>query len=259
MDHSYIENNDIVEKYLLHELTFEGESEFEKHLLQCQTCRDELDYLKKIRSLANEGSFKHRGKQKEKKKTKVLGIQYFYRYAAAGIILLGLGFLLHRTLLMKNTPITSTTAPITDTIKTDTSNIITEQEIITDDKVAEQDENMSQSTTKNELLAQAFEPSEFFEGIIEIQYRSPSVEVESPKPEQNFLTCKNINWTWQSNQYDSLNLVIFNNKEKVLIESRIGKTYKLTQKLNQGIYYWQLENPDEALHIGKFTIGKIPE
>ena len=256
MDHSYIEKNEIAEKYLLHGLTLEEESEFEKHLLQCQTCRDELEYLKKIRSLANEGLFKQRATHKEKKQSKVFGIQYFYRYAAAGIILLGLGFLLHRTLQLKNSPKTATIESTIDSVKADTSNHITDQKIISDVQITEQKETVPPSNINNELLAQAFEPSEFFEGMIEVQYRSPSVQVETPKSGQNFTTSKNIKWSWQSSEYDSLNLAIFNNKEKVLFETYIGTSYKLTQKLECGIYYWQLESSDEALHIGKFTIGK---
>lgn len=259
MDHSYIENNDIIEKYILHELSPEEDSGFEKHLLECQICRDELEYLKKIRSLAHEGILKIEQKKIKREKSKLLGIQYFYRYAATCLILVGIGFLLHRTILLKKNPAVSFNEDTTDTTSVDS---VYRTPLTENDQNIEIAEKQSKETPENHdktILAQAYETSKFFEGMIEVQYRSPAISVEFPTPAQHYSKNEKIKWKWQSNKYDSLQLVIFNNKENILFEAYIGETYMLENKLNPGLYYWQLENTKEALHIGKFTVGTKPK
>lgn len=94
-----------------------------------------------------------------------------------------------------------------------------------------------------------------FEVLINQEYRSEDVvEVTTPKLAQKYSTGDAIVFRWQKQGISWLNLVIFNNKGKVISEQQIPISFTYKKVLSPGLYYWQLETNSEEVYVGKFRV-----
>jgi hypothetical protein len=81
MDHKEIEQKDVVERYVLHQLSIEDENQFEEHLLYCGKCRRDLATMEQIiYGIQHEGRHEKRSDSKNKS-------LYLYRIAAAVVLI----------------------------------------------------------------------------------------------------------------------------------------------------------------------------
>lgn len=258
MDHSYIVQHEIIEKYLLQQLTDAEESKFEEHLLYCQVCRDELEKMKKTLAAGKAGLFDPDSiAAKKKKQFEIRPYRTILKYAAVAIVLIGLSsiILYH---ISKERPDGTISAKnhIADSIHSDSSALIKDKK--TKEKIADgqnhKREKKGKHTIKEEMYAEAYIPSPFFEEMVKVHYRANTIEIISPSLNDSVTTGAEILFYWKSEQYDSLNLIVFSNREQIVIEKKIGNKYIYTKTSHPGLYYWQLEDSEEALYVSKFFI-----
>ena len=251
MDHNYIQNNDIIDKYLLHQLTEEEESELEEHLLFCDECLNALEKRKAIIGIIRNKLPDEINRQKltdsEKIKKPKNKFTFFLKIAASIIFLVSLAWL-GNLLLDEN----------------ETGKRIVSLETLNDDSITGRNVDstvehkiIDNNYTENKIqLAEAYKTLPEFENYIKNPVRSEDLKVLSPALNKRFGQNEAISLNWKSPVYDSLSFIVFDNKAKVIFEKRIDSNYIFKQKLTSGLYYWQLETPEEALFTGKFTVQK---
>jgi hypothetical protein len=245
MNHSEIENNNVIERYLMHKLSESEENAFEEHLLGCQQCRKKLEetegVIENIRSIETEKIFGDR--QKEIHKNASVPRNYFFLKIAAGLLLMiGIGSLY---LFLHNQP-GITKKIVTDNDKTDTI----KQESPSEKKINKplHKENKNESTL---ILAENYNPDPFYENLTENVYRGGDFQIYSPV--NDTLSGFPV-FNWKYDNTDSLTLLVINNKRVRVFEKKIGKTYRLPIKLGPGLYYWQLQTDDETLVTRRIII-----
>lgn len=251
MDHNYIQNNDIIDKYLLHQLTEEEETELEEHLLFCEECLNTLEKRKAIigviRNKLPEEINRQKHTDSEKNKKTKNKFTFFLKIAASIIFLVSLAWFGN---LLFNENETGKKNVLLETLNDDS---------ITDRNVDSTVEHkiIDNNYTENKIqLAEAYQSLPEFENFIKNPVRSEDFKVLSPALNKRFGQNEAISLKWKSPVYDSLNFVIFDNKAKVIFEKRIDSNYIFKQKLTPGLYYWQLETTEESLFTGKFKVLK---
>jgi cbb3-type cytochrome oxidase subunit 3 len=95
-----------------------------------------------------------------------------------------------------------------------------------------------------------------FESQIGQEYRSDAVEIISPKSMKTFISSENINFQWQKKDIKSLVLSLYDNQGKLIFQKEVSSTFILKQRLQPGLYYWQLETADDIVYTGKFLVVK---
>ncbi len=248
MDHNYIITNEIIDKYLLHQLQEGEESEFEEHILFCEECMETLEQRKAtigiIRNeLPKEMNLRVSAISKKNKKPK-LQFNFFLKIAASIILIVSFTWF---GIYLFNKNGEEIEAEIIEPDNKD-SVIEEKKDSIIENKIIEKD------IKEKKLLAVAYRTMPEFENYIKNPVRGEELKVLSPKLNSQLKQNKELTIKWESSVHDSLNFVVFDNKANVVFEKKIASIHKYLQKLKPGLYYWQLETDDESLFTSKFTI-----
>jgi hypothetical protein len=247
LEYKHLNDNEIIDKYLLHQLTEEEENLVEEHLLFCEECQQILENRKgTINAIRHSISGTNQTKNEylfEKNANQSIKIWIVFKVAATIIIILSLTFLIRY--LYFNEPINQKPDKITK-IK-DTSKVLKHNEI---------NKNQVHKNDGNKILTESFKELPEYEKFIKNPLRSDNLEVFSPGIGQVFQVDKEIEVRWESESINKLHIAIFNNHADVVFEKQITKDIKIKPLLIPGLYYWQLETNDEALFTGKFLIEK---
>lgn len=245
MNHSEIDKNNIIERYLMHDLSEGEEDAFEEHLSGCQQCRKILEeteaVIENICRLETQKIFNN--KQKEIHKNTFVSRNYFFMKIAAGLLLI-IGVAGLYLLLRNQSGITKKV--IADKDKTDT--IKTEYSPKKEINRPLPKENINKPTL---MLAENYKPDPFYENLAENVYRGDDIQILSPVTD-TLLGIPVFKWDYGS--ADSLTLLVINNKGVKLLNRKIGKTYRLPIKLAPGLYYWQLQTESETLTTRRVII-----
>jgi len=256
-DHKIIEEQGIIEKYALGNLSPNEEEVFEEHLLYCDKCRKRYRVIADIISGANSKAVRDIFKQKSGKKPAEASKKYFFLKIAAGIIvLIGIAGLFFYTNIIKQK--ISPAVVITDTIPTHQDSIDTSKsrmpgktdrntDII---KTPRQKENQY-----TEQYAGAFKALPYMEAAIEDKLRGEYIQIVSPADSLRFKPGETITFNWMSDVHEQLTLVIKDNKGRILKEKTVQSPYKTKDLKIPGLYYWQLNTADEMAYCGKFYIS----
>ncbi len=249
MNHNDIINNDLIDKYLLNQLTEEEENGLEEHLLFCDECMDTLEKRKAIIGIIRNELPKEINQNKfaipKTSKKPVINFSFLLKIAATLLVLVSitwLGILLSdKNKIGKNVVSLKSENIDTITFKKEDSTIINKE--------------FNDEYEKNtNLLAEAYKIMPEFENFIENSVRAGNLEVLSPKFNYKFKPNEIIKIRWESADFDSLNFIVFDNKANIIFEKQIDTTYLFEQKLKPGLYYWQLETTEESVFTGKFII-----
>ena len=247
-DHKYIEENEILSKYLLHQLNKEETDKFEEHLLFCSKCREQAKDMGNVfdnlySELADfdvdRGSeyFDNSGKKN------YLNIKFLHRIAASVIIIISIGvflYLLNNKLEINNQ---ESEAIINDTL------IINKKDSIESNF----SEPVANVITSLEYDSTLFTELLFFEKIIKDTERSEAIQVKLPKTGYIFSPDSEIVFEWEG-ATTAIFIAIFDNKGQLLFELNAKNPYVFTKKLKPGLYYWQLENEESSIYTGKFLV-----
>jgi hypothetical protein len=244
-----MDKSELVEKYLLNQMTPSERMAFEDRLKTDRSLADEVDLNKKIidgiRQYADEerivSSFKEQydGEQTQARVRRLV----FIRIAAVALLLIASTWLLVFYFGSKKAP--------------------GEKYISKQEKKLQPTHPVSPSTkdsTNKNLIAANNKLDNFselarFEALINQEYRSEEgFEVISPKNTQKYKAGDPIVFRWQRQGTDQLNLVIFSNKGKVVSEQKIPSSFSYKKILIPGLYYWQLETEEDAVFMGKFIV-----
>ena len=105
--------------------------------------------------------------------------------------------------------------------------------------------------TDEKLLADNFAVLPSLEDLVKTEYRSSTVEIQSPA--LNADVGESIAFKWAHAPGKHVILKILNNAGKEVNLVRTEKnTYVFGGMLKPGLYYWKLESEDELLFVGKF-------
>ncbi len=105
-----------------------------------------------------------------------------------------------------------------------------------------------------ELYAANFEPMPFYENLVDQQFRSHLVRVQSPEIDEEITN--EVHFSWDTRVPMQVHIKILNNNQDIVWQTSTEEQHVSydTSELEPGIYYWRLENDEELLYVGKFTI-----
>jgi hypothetical protein len=106
-------------------------------------------------------------------------------------------------------------------------------------------------------IAANFDVYPVFENLIREKYRSGLyIRIISPQKDQQFSIYASILFSWESKLYESLKIIILNNKAELIVEIKdvVDNTVIFNKKLQPGLYYWKLETENDLVYLGKFVI-----
>jgi hypothetical protein len=173
-------------------------------------------------------------------------IRIFLAIAASLVILLTAGILLF--------DIPFTTKPSGVGINSDSTDSAT----TVNEKIAEVTDNVADKKDTTErvpidvALAETFQPLAVYENALMSEVRSEALTVVRPATGRRYSSMDSLVFEWKADM--PLSLVIFNNKGDMIFENEVRTPYIFEEALQEGLYYWQLETPDESLFTGKFLI-----
>jgi len=104
------------------------------------------------------------------------------------------------------------------------------------------------------MFAANFTPSSEWDDMVGEVVRSNDFEIIAPKLNEAFKPNTKVSFQWKGKS-EQRYVVVLNNvgdqTHKVLV---LSNEIDLDLHLNPGVYYWKLENDEDLLHVGKFTI-----
>jgi len=105
-----------------------------------------------------------------------------------------------------------------------------------------------------DLYAANFEPMPFYENLVDQQFRSHLIRVQSPDIDEEITN--DVQFSWDTQIPMEVNLKVLNNNQDIVWQASTGETHLIydTSELEPGIYYWRLETDEELLYVGKFII-----
>jgi len=247
MEHNFVIKEGIIENYLLHRLSERETDDFEEHLLYCKECRNLLMETKETMALAQYMAIHTAsGGTKEVFTQKRVSFYTPWMKAAAVLLIIVCSSGIIWYLLQKPTEATVQSENKTNPIK----NI--------DDSVSTK--NVSHDLPINKLAInfreKSFRKLPSFEAQIGQEYRSDAIEINSPKSMKTYISSENIDFQWQKTDIKSLVLCLYDNQGKLIFQKEISSIFILKQRLQPGLYYWQLETEDDIVYTGKFLVVK---
>ncbi|MBN1790394.1 MAG: zf-HC2 domain-containing protein [Bacteroidales bacterium] len=252
-DHKDIDKNNIIEDYLLGNLSDEDETEFEEHLLYCESCREKYRQQEKLLqtmeySLSKSTEYPSIAPHMKKTTTWMM----LSRVAAVIIILSGLAFIFfqiaHRSVHPKTVHI-----PLPSEAKQDTDIAFIGEQAKTAESDSRQISKKHDSIGETDMLAQVFETMPVFENAVHSVFRSSGVEVINPADSSVYLTGEAIVFNWRTDSKPEAILVIRNNRGEVIATETASPPVRYMLQ-NPGLYYWQLMLKDESVFTGKLLI-----
>ena len=250
-DHDYIEKNEILIKYLLHQLSKEETDKFEEHLLFCSECRANIQKTSKvidnIYSASSEiGINKIKEASGISNNKTYFNFKFLYKIAASVIILISIGACLYILFNKDQGKIYNEVSEIipVDTLKAN------ERDIFKSDINEPVHKQIIASLEYDSIL---FKESLFFEKIIKDVTRGSDIQIDSPEMGQKFKYNSEVVFKWEGASGEVF-LTVFNNKDQLVFEQKAISPYIFPEKLEQGLYYWQLENEEYSLYTGKFLV-----
>ncbi len=104
-----------------------------------------------------------------------------------------------------------------------------------------------------DLFAANFEQSPFYEILVDQQFRSHAIRVETPEIAEEITD--DIFFSWKSRVPITVHLQLLDNTENVIWSTTTDEqSVTFSSDLEPGIYYWRLETDEELLYVGKFII-----
>lgn len=244
------DRDEIIDKYIRDELSDHETELFEEHLLSCTECRNEIDERNRIvDSIARHAAAKifqaGGGRVNQLKKRNRL----IWYVAAAGVALVIGIFLLPN----RNNPSSPSQSALKE-IQKDTMKSPGQVDDAFYDQPEIHKENIITRPKQRVAYLTEFQVNPIYENQIGIHARAGNLRVESPPDSTECLSGSFVEFRYRSAETDSLWLVIFNNQGEILSEEKIASPHELHMQFPEGLYYWQLTNEEESLHVAKIYI-----
>ena len=229
--------SELIEKYILKELTPDQMRSFEEHFLDCDKCFSELSETSQLKEfIKEEGNllfeeyiFGHERDSPFETLIKFLKKLFIPKFTLRPVLAYGF------TAFFSGLIIFNMFYSVND-------NFDTPSERLTE---------LKQLYPDNFTLAPELESQ-----ISQVYRSSITVDVVSPKIAEEFEN--EITFSWKLNEKQPLTLKILDNKENIVKnEASVTSPVDLalsTEKFNPGLYYWKLETENDLLYVGKFFV-----
>jgi hypothetical protein len=240
MDHNKILENNLIKKYLLHELTKQEESFVEEHLLYCEACLENVEKMKqdlnKIKSIIEDGS------GLVVKQHRLFKIPVYW--AAAAVLFVFFSTLGIVYILNNNEPIEPHV----------TESVLPTDSITSDPTISP---DIPVKIGEKQVFAINYTPNSIYENEINTTYRH--LGVKSFEPSNNFEIEFNnpFSFEWENSLGDSLSIVIIDNNGNELMNNMAFDHFYWAKPLKPGLYYWQIQTEIDVLHTGRFKIKPV--
>lgn len=244
MNREDFHKDEFYDAYILGTLSAIEEDLFEEHLLFCEDCRREIELREAVLTASLDGEDTSQNTS-QKWKLSQRGIIIRLSIAASVIIIAGYSLysiftptrdkgIVEQEKLPKEAP--ESPEAVIDTGTNADAAPIPEVEEMPED-----------------FLAEAFKPLPMFENAIENQVRSDGLTLLAPDNSKTFTIGEVIEFRWE-NREKQLTLVIYNNKGSVIFNRKTDSPFTFDDRLQPGLYYWQIETEDEALQTARFMV-----
>lgn len=249
---------DLINKYLMNELSDEESLHFEEHYFTCKDCFEELKALEQSLALVSKEGKTAFDSEIQKSKRNIFSLIPTFStplkigFAFASLILL---FVLYSALFN------------TQNKQKDDQQIISQQKDKIENKIDSSETKSDNPISKKknliaELSGPDFNPSPYYEEWINENVRSGNILIEkviSPKNNDKYLNQSAL-FKWRMTENVPVNLVIMDNDEDVIFSTKVTShsfpEFSLSVKQNEfkksGLYYWRIEDDNEVLYLGKF-------
>lgn len=230
---------DLIEKYLLNELSNSEMREFEEHFLSCDECFEEIHATSQLTSFIKEEGhelFKEFTTQAERDSPFNLidFLKGFFAFNFSAKPVLSYAFMAVFSGLIIFT-------------------VFSNQ----NDQIIGSKMDPDQLSELTRLYPAAFNPAADLEGLISQEFRSET-SLDVKLPENNMVFNESVEFSWELNSGGKLNIKILDNNEKVIANSEnLDGKFSLdvnAEGLTTGLYYWKLENSDDLMYVGRFYI-----
>jgi len=257
-DHEYINDNNLIEDYLLGVLPEEVEAAFEEHLLTCEICRTRLLQTEKVLDGLKQtaGEFQYK-KIPEAGKITNTSISIFLRIAA---IVLFVALIPGLYIYIKNSSRISAgkVADRNEIIQTEPLSVADSTEEISERKteintITPKQENNYEFSKDTLLKYIAYEPFPVLENAIGEMVRGATVSVKTPAVSDVYRKNDTIIFNWIIPDRPSVWFVLKNNRGTTLVNENAFPPVR--KHLNRaGLYYWQLIIDNDVIYTGKFIV-----
>ncbi len=106
-----------------------------------------------------------------------------------------------------------------------------------------------------QLIAAHFTPHEELDEMVGDVFRDEGLNILSPAIAAKLTVGQAIDFAWAESSNQRLFLYLLNNRgEEVHKAILVANRFQLQLDLPAGLYYWKLENEDDLLYIGKFSL-----
>jgi hypothetical protein len=247
MNREDFHKDEFYDAYILGTLSAAEEDLFEEHLLFCEDCRSEIELREAVVSGSVEGEDTSQDKS-HKWKLSQRGI--IIRLSIAASVIIIAGYSLYRIY----TPLRE--KGIVEQEKIPKEAPSSQEAVIESDTNADSIQIPETGEKPENFLAEAFKPLPMFENAIVNQVRSGGFTLLTPDNSKTFTTGEKIEFSWESGE-KQLTIVIYNNKGSVVFHKNTESPFTLDDKLQPGLYYWQIETEDEALQTARFMVRPL--
>lgn len=248
MEHNYINENEIIEKYLFHQLGGKETDAFEEHLLLCNECRQQLSETKEAIALTQYMAMRTSKAtiyKKPVKNEKSYTIPWIKLAAGLVITICTAAFLWYifkkpAPYYVQNNPERLLDHPAHD--------IITSSEPKGGDTL----QNPVIAVHKDDRM-EKYKTLNIYENAIQNNLRGENIEILSPVRASWFTKKDTVIFSMKDDP-QVIALTILNNSGQIIFEDKVKTPYKLGIKLVKGQYYWEITENDEVIFVSKFSI-----
>jgi hypothetical protein len=216
-----------------------------RHVAECQRCMRDVTGLYAL--LMDQDYFRTGPHPYFDRQVESRGETRFpiYRIAAGFAIVLALGAVVYLLSYLKGTRETpGSLANQSRIVAVDTGAV---------KEVPERTSRVHRPVPKTEDLAARFEESPDLEGLVGAELRSAEVRILSPSIGQT--GHGEVSFRWDSGFKPPFTLTVLSNRGVVRKEVGLAEPhYTLSERLEDGSYYWKMVADGELLYVGKFLV-----
>jgi hypothetical protein len=257
-DHEEIDKNNVIEDYLLGNLSEEDESGFEEHLLNCEICRDRVLQTERVIDGLEDSTVELTYNRVSETREKSKRLRSLLMRIAAVFLLATAIFILYvhtnntsRTLgkIAEDKTGEGLSNHLADTIS---SEELSEQKKDSN-SIKDLRENITVLRNDTTFPSLAYQPSPVLENAIGNQVRGTAVIVKVPAISEYFMKGDTITFNWNILNHSQAWFVIKNNRGVTVFKENVSPP-KRKQLNKPGLFYWQLRIDEDVVYTGKIVI-----
>lgn len=263
--HDEIEKRNLIEEYLLGRLPEEEETALEEHMLQCESCREKCLQTEQVIDVLKSSHAADKTLQTSTPAERHIGwLALSLKIASVFVLVAGIAIIYMKTndhmgkIALESNPTVADTLNKTreETIKHDaTEDSLYKTSVQVRTSEAKDENRDDDAGVNNEWIAAAYSPSPVFEQAIRNAVRGAAIKVIAPADSTVFSKNTTVEFNWKSPENKNVVLLVRKNTGKLVFKQEVLPPYAIEVE-HPGLYYWQLQEGDQVVYTGKFSVNQ---